>query len=266
MKNKFDEAAYSADNKITFEKVSLEILNDLRKTDNQAYIKTYYGNLYCPECFKPQIDLVISNKTGDYFLRGFHGQPHSDICHKGFDTVKSSAFNSYIESSESYELINYRLKKIIEKLFKNISLKNNPFLIKVINNKCTNEELSEIELRERNKVYQVPNKSITAPFEDNDYNAFKLFYGNVDIILFERKNSLTNKIFYSLNIYNRSGKYICNLTMKDSVASYMQKIYNIKSEEKTENMYIAFAAILQENNGYKSGRLIHSDLFVIDKV
>ena len=137
-------------------------------------------------------------KTKSYYLRGFPKQSHSDDCYKGFDFVKSSVFDEFVLSNESSQYINSKLKQIVDKMLHQFAENKNTFLIKMINKQCSTDDISEKEIIERKNVKQIPHKSITAPFDEDDFGIFKLFYGNVDIEILEKENK-TNHCFVNTN-------------------------------------------------------------------
>lgn len=260
---KFDSAAYSYDGK-TFEDIKLEELVELKLSDYTQFSKIYPYHLYCPEYYKPQLLLVENYKTKKYYLRGFPKQLHSDDCYKGFELVKPSAFDEFVLYNESSQYINCKLKQIVNKMLRKVKENKSTFLIKVINRKCSTDNISEKEIKGRKNVKQLPHKSITAPFDEDDFGVFKLFYGNVDMELLEKENKINHEKFYILLLYKRSKIYkICSLTMNKNVAYYLMKIYKIELNKMIYDAYISFAAKLNAVDKFKNGRLIHSDFCII---
>lgn len=260
---KFDCAAFSFDGK-TFEEIKLEELIEQKLSDNIRFNKIYSYHLYCPECHKPQLLLVENYKTKSYYLRGYPNQAHSNNCYKGFDFVKPSVFDEFVLSNESSQYINCKLKQIVDKMLRKVKENKNTFLIKVINKKCSTENILDKEIKERKNVRQIPHKSITAPFDEDDFGVLKLFYGNVDIEILEKENKINHEKFYVLVLYKKSIKYkICSLTMNKKVANYLMKKYKIELNKLIDDVYISFATKFNANGKYKNGRLIHSDFCII---
>lgn len=263
MSYKFDEAALSNDNKKTFEKISLEKINEEIKKD-ETNIKNYKGIIFCPECNEPQLSIVNNSKTNDYFLRTYPRQNHSDICSYSFEDVDVDIFNAFLEEKNNTQFINSKLHNIIDRLLRNKFLDFNPLIVRLNDNKITAENISREE-KNRYNVRRIPIKSITAPFSDDDYGVYKFFYGNVDIVIKERTNKTSNELFYSLIIYKKkTNTILCSLSVSRNVFIHLQRLYNLELDNKKEEIYIAFASKLTLNNQYKNGTIIHSDYCVID--
>lgn len=266
---KFDEAAFSSNDVEPFNLISLEKLNDLRTNFNTIYMATYEGHLYCPECHKPQLTLVHNPETNEYFLRGFPKQKHTEDCSKSFESVSKTLFDDFVEDPDSYDFINTKLHKLIDKLIKKTILIKKASLIKVVNDKCIKDEITDEDITTRINVRNIPTKSITAPFDDDDFDRYKLFYGDVDISLTKKENKQLKKDFYVLRIYRRNTNFtLCSLSMSESVAIHLNEDYDIVSN-KTEirfHVYISFATVLHKTGIYKNGNLKRSNLCVIRKV
>lgn len=264
MPYKFDEAALSNDNKKTFQPISLEEINDKIKK-NESNVKIYKGIIFCPECFEPLLSIVNNPKTSDYFLRTYPNQSHSDTCSYSFEDVDVDIFNAFLEEKNNTRFINSKLHNIIDRLLRNKLLDFNPLIVKLNDNKISPENIPREE-RNRYNVRRIPIKSITAPFSDDDYSVYKLFYGNVGVSIQERKNKTSNELFYSLIIYKKkTDTILCSLSVSRNVFIHLQKQYNLEPNNKIENIYIAFASKLKLNDKYKNGTIIHSDYCVIDK-
>lgn len=265
MTYKFDEAAFSNDNKNTFEKISLEEINEEVKKDKNN-IKNYKGNIFCPECNEPQLSIVKNSRTNDYFLRTYQNQNHSDICSYSFESVSIDIFNDFLEKENNTLFINNKLQNIIDRLLRNNTLNVNPFIIELDDNNIVPKDITKEEKLNRHNMRRIPTKSITAPFRDNDYGVYKLFYGNVNISIKKRENKNFNEIFYSLIIYKKeTNTILCSLSMSNNVYTHLQKLYNFNLDEIIENIYIAFATKLILNNQYKNGTITHSDYCVINR-
>lgn len=266
---KFDEAAFSANDSEPFENISLEKLNDLKTNHDIAYMETYEGHLYCAECHKPQLTLVYNTETDEYFLRGFPKQKHVEDCSKSFDSVRKAVFDEFVDDPDSYDFINNKLQKLIEKLIRKTSLTAKTSLIKIVNDKCTKNEITDKDIKEKINIKNIPIKSISAPFEEDDFDRYKLFYGDVDISLTKKENKLLKKEFYVLRLYRKNTNFtLCSLSMSENVAIHLNEDYDIISKE-TEvrfHAYISFATILHKTGIYKNGNLKRSNFCMIKKV
>ncbi len=263
---KFDYAAFSPDGK-SFEKISLEKIIELKLSDNMLFNKTYPNHLYCPECYKPQL-VLVENKVKRYFLRGYPNQQHANDCYKGFDLVSQKVFDTFLINSESTNFINKKLQKVIDKMLRNVKSNKDTFLIKVINKECLTEVIQEKEINKKSRIIkQIPHKSITSPFDDDDFDVFKLFYGNVDIVLLEKENKKNNEKFYVLEFFKKNSKYkFCSLSMGTKIYYFFVKKYNLNVGETIKNVYVSFVSKLKQNGKYKNGKLIHSDYCIIEIV
>ena len=263
--NKYYEAAFRS-NLNQYIKLNIEYLTEIIESEPKVFYETYSGNLFCPECFKPQLTLVMSYKTGKYYLRGYPKQKHENNCYHGFEPVKSNIFNDFCQDTKTHKFIKNKLQKLINKMLNNCIESENPFLIKVIKENCSIVKISDKDIKEKRNIHQIPNKSLTSIFDDDDFEVFKLFYGNVDLILIERISIENDRNFYMLKINKKNGNYICSLSMTKIVATYLMNLYNIKTDVKVKNVYISFAAKLKKNGFFKNGKLIHSDLCIINRI
>lgn len=157
---------------------------------------------------------------------------------------------------------------IISKFFKPVNNAVNSLLVKVDNKKIVTDNLSENDIKKRKNIQQIPNKSLTAPFDEEDFNVLKLFYGNVDIKMEEKNSKGSEGKFYVLNIYrkNESNK-LCSLSIKNDVGKRLMRLYNIDLNKTIKSVFIAFATQLIEkqkgNQKYKNGFIKHSDFCFI---
>lgn len=269
MDTKYDEAAYKKISSKSFAAIPLEELNQIKKNNSVLFEKEYAGRLYCPECQCPQLSLVKNNNTGDYYLRGYKNQEHKELCPKGFDEVNHTCFDKLLSDDCSIEFINNKLQKLIDKLCNKLTGKEllKALLVKTEDKKCLQNDITDDEIKKRANVFRLPIKSITAPFDDNDYDCYKLFYGNVDILLKE-KIYKDERPFYILKILKKGINYtLCSLAMSKYVGKYVMKRNNIPVDRKISNVYIAFASSIKNNdNHYKKGNIKHSEYCVIARI
>lgn len=257
---KYDEAAHSTD-RVNFTNISLEKLIE-KKKDEKKYAREYANNLYCPECRLAKLTLVNGKQ---YFLRAFPNARHSDNCYKGFDVIKQEIFDTFVERDISHECIEKRLSAIISKLLKGNTLPHNPLLVRVVDSQCTTDDLTEQEVKRRKNIFQIPSKSITAPFDSSDYNTFMLFYGRVDVSLEERKTKDNKRTFCVLKIFRRSTDVeLCSMSMKSDVANYVTQKCNLILSERKNNVCIAFASKIKKNGIFNNANLLHSDFLSLE--
>lgn len=253
---KYDEVAFLTNECCNF--VTLETLIDTYNKNNQLYINTYYNKIYCPECHKAKLNL-IHMKNDKFCLRAFPKQKHSYSCSKQLSLISNSAFKEYCESKDSVEHINRRLHQLIDMVLKKENISSNPLVIKTINENCSNDEVKKQEIINGTNLKAIKIKLLTAPFHDDDYGIWKIFYGKVNI--------KWNKTNYSYNLmcYHPKKNYlICSIGISN-------KIYNcyLPDEYKQDriNTFIAFAGNIQhvEHNErfYNNSILRFSNYLVI---
>lgn len=80
--------------------------------------------------------------------------------------------------TKTHKFIKNKLQKLINKMLNNCIESENPFLIKVIKENCSIDKISDKDIKEKRNIHQIPNKSLTSIFDDDDFEVFKLFYGN----------------------------------------------------------------------------------------
>lgn len=169
--NKYYEAAFRS-NLNQYIKLNIEYLTEIIESEPKVFYETYSGNLFCPECFKPQLTLVMSYKTGKYYLRGYPKQKHENNCYHGFEPVKSNIFNDFCQDTKTHKFIKNKLQKLINKMLNNCIESENPFLIKVIKENCSIDKISDKDIKEKRNIHQIPNKSLTSIFDDDDFEDF----------------------------------------------------------------------------------------------
>lgn len=262
MKTKFEDAAYSVD-KSSYENVKIEELIRLKITDPIMYMKKYNGRLFCPECHKPQLSLVDKSKERNYHLRAYPKQEHASNCSKILEYTTESMLEKCLKDSASYDFLSSKLKRILLNKFFKIQDERVSLVKTNDNKKILLEDIKDnTHIAQTKNIYQIPIKSLTAPFDDDDFNIYKLFYGNVDIQLNERKSG--DNTFYSLGIYSKESKVaFCSLTVDEDVKPYLSNQYDFEVGKKKSNIYISFCSKLKRNGKYINGRLLHSKLCFI---
>ncbi|MBP1537284.1 MAG: hypothetical protein ILA17_05395 [Ruminococcus sp.] len=259
MSVKFDDALYRCG---TIEElIELDKLVDIRLNNPNEFNKKYVNHLYCSYCKVPQLTLVHLGRN--YYLRGFPNQQHSLDCSKGFECLDDKAFQDFLDNDEhSFEFVANKLEKLIDKM-QCKPFRRQEMLVRTNNKRCTTEDVDNIEQNRRSIYKQIPVKSLTTPFDDDDFDKFKLFYGNVDLKL-NRYNANSDNEFYSLQVFLKEHKgLICSISMKSTVGKHLLNKYNLSYNKLNRNQYLAVATSLMAKGDYKNGRLIHSDLCVI---
>lgn len=268
MKNKFDEASYKDNSgNIVEPPLKLECLIDEKRNDEKLFEQKYYRKLFCPECHTPQLSLVTSKNGIDFFLRGFKNQPHTNNCSYSFDSVNKTAITELLNNTDSREFINKKLKGLVSRLLKKQILKQNPLLVKMELGKISTDDIEKHDLRNRQIIRRLPIKSITSPFDDDDYGVPKLFYGNVDIQFNKRTNSTSGSFFYSLAIFSRkANNIICSINMSEAVFLHLKAPFKVEDDVKHTDVLVAIATTLNKKDSYVDGKISYSDYCVIDVI
>lgn len=245
LEQKYDEVIYLSDNYQIF--ISLETLIDLYVNDKELYINKYYGKIYCPECYKAKLNL-IHIKDNKFCLRAFPYQKHTNFCSKQIPLINNSIFKEYCESANSGEQINKRLHQLINIALKKDKIDFNPYVIKIIDKKCCDDEISSKNITHHTGLKSIPTKSLTTLFDEDDYNTWKFFYGKVDIEWHK-----TN-YYYNLMCYHTKKKYlICRISISNKIYEYYLPD---KYKEDKKNTFLAFAGKI--NHDEYSGKFYNN--------
>lgn len=261
---KYDGAAYISPISNVSEYISLEELSSIISTNRREFIRKYDGHIFCPLCKIPQLTLVSGSKFGNYFLRGYRGQKHSEDCEFGFEDVSTKAFETFIADKNSQEHVNNKLRKLIDKMLKQKNVEEKVHLVKVHNNVITTQKILSID-KERTDIRLLPTKSITAPFQEDDYDCYKLFYGRCNIIVY--KNIKDGKPYYILTAHRpKDRQVVCKLSMSEDVGGYFIRNNSLKIGTFYNNACIAFASRFKKDEGnVNKGSIRHSRLCIIDR-
>lgn len=269
MSYKFDEASYKDNNKnIIKSTIKLECLIK-EKNENPVLFEQKYGQkLFCPECHVPQLCLVRSSDNTTFYLRGFPNQEHLNNCSYSFKTINKHTFSELLKDTNSCKFVNTKLRGLIDSIFKQIILKQNPCLVKMNHNKISKDNIEEQDFNNQQTLRRFPTKSLTAPLEEGDFNNPKFFYGNVDILFSKRKNKTSNLDFFILLVYKKNTNHkICSFSMSEAVFSQLAIPKQIKKTDIVhKNVAIAVATTLTKRDKYINGSIIHSDYCVIETV
>jgi len=268
---KYDEAAYSIDNK-NYTLVAIEELIHLYTNKPLYFKRTYSGNLFCPLCRKPHLTIAYLSKSQNYYLRGYPNQLHSPDCLKMVPIIDTSFLNENLNDRKSIEYIKSQLIKLIINKFSD-DKRNYVPLLNAAGKQICFEEPKEKVVKKRS-IKQIPTKSLTAPFYEDDYEQYKLFYGNVSIRVTERKtknnknDNAGNGNYYILYIYNKDTlELICSVSMSNKVGENLISSYKINRNALIENIFISlwskFTTKTVNNTTYKNGRITYSDFCVI---
>lgn len=260
MATKYDEAAYLNDNN-TFDTLTLDEAIECIKQDENNYHQKYDGRLYCPKCNTPKIGIVCKNNH--YFYRGYPKAVHDIECDYGFEPVKSAVLQEFALIENNRAFLNEKLQRFVNRFLNRDNNHIHNLLLQVDNNRCMCNDVNLANVHNRRNIRRIPTKSITAPFDYDDFNCFMLFYGKVDAIY--RKVENTNNPFYKLNFYKCGKEYsVCSLNFSSNVAMFVQNEYHLVLDQNLSNVYVAFFSVMKkEKDKYLNAKLTHSELFCI---
>lgn len=234
--SKYDEVKYMLPDGC-WDSIPLDTLIDLYNADKALYLSKYYGKIYCPECNQVNLTLVHVIKDNMFYLRAYPKQEHGDLCSKKLPLVSYSVFNEYCESGKSNEYINSRLHQLIDVALKKSTIDFNPYVIRVINKKCFDDEIMNQEVRDHANLKAIPVKSLTTPFSDEDYDVWIMFYGKVNIKWQKTEYSYNLKFRHPVKNY-----LICRMSISNRIYNdYLPDDY----KDDRENVLISFAGIMQ---------------------
>lgn len=260
MATKYDEAAYLNDDN-NYESLTLSNAIESIINDEKNYHQKYHGRLYCPECHRPQIGIV--HKNNNYFFRGYPKAEHDTECDYGFETVKSETLQEFALEEENRIFLNVKLQRFVNRLLNRANNHIHNLLLQVDNNRCIRNDVDQDNIRNRRNIRRIPTKSITAPFDNDDFDCYMLFYGKVDVLY--SKIERAKVPFYKLTFFKCGTNYkLCSLTFFENVANYVQNKYQLNIEQRLSNMYVAFFSVMKkEKDKYLNARLKHSELLCI---
>lgn len=259
MSTKYDEAAYLNNNN-QFEPLKLEDAIVQITRDKRKYQNKYGDRLFCPECHRPQITLV--ERDGQYFFRGFPNQAHTQLCSKGFEPISTTSFQTFVLDKTNHDFLFQRLQGFLLRKLQRNNHEAHPLLLRVQDDRIAHEDVEPAAMHNRQLIRRIPAKSITAPFHDEDFGGYKLFYGNVDVQY--SKVEKQNCSFFKFDfLRRRDSSLICSLSFSQNVAAHIEADYGLELNHRLTNQYVAFFSVMKQNNQYLDARLSHSKLFYI---
>lgn len=260
MATKYDEAAYLNDDN-NYESLKLSEAIEYIKRNEKHYHQKYHGRLYCPECHHSQIAIV--HRNNNYFFRGYPKAEHDTECNYGFETVKSETLQEFAMKEENRAFLNVKLQRFVNRLLNRTNNHIHNLLLQVDNNRCIRNDVDQDNIRNRRTIRRIPTKSITAPFDNDDFDCYMLFYGKVDVLY--SKIEKTKVPFCKLTFFKCGTNYkLCSLTFSEKVAIHVQNKYQFNTEPRLTNVYVAFfSEMKKEKDKYLNAWLKHSELLCI---
>lgn len=260
MAAKYEEAAYLNDNN-NYESLELSEAIEYIKKNEKHYHQKYQGRLYCPECHRPRIGIV--HRNNNYFFRGYPNAVHDIECDYGFETVKSETLQEFTMEKDNRAFLSEKLQRFVNRLLNRANNRIHNLLLQVDNNRCIRNDVDQENIRNRRNIRRIPTKSITAPFDNDDFGRYMLFYGKVDVLYSKIESAKVP--FYKLTFFKCGTNYkLCSLNFYENVAMFVQNAYQLNTEQRLSNMYVAFFSVMEkQNDKYLNARLKHSELLYI---
>lgn len=242
---KYDRAAYRSDHD-KWDILKIEhLIDEFSKNDNLFY-KKYKQRLYCPECNQVLLSFVDSTEKKQH-LRAYPNSHHANTCSHFLDEVSSQQLETYMSDTQHTQDIQKRLKSTIRMLLRNEELDNNPLVVAIENGLLLNHDVPRNVVLNRNHYRSIPNKSLTAPFYDTDFQTHKIFYGLIDIVWKEEQN--WGKKYYYIEIHRPNCIDVCfRLRISEHVYKHLPQPY----KDNSKNVCISFYSKADPNDEFNA--------------
>lgn len=245
MKNLKFEVAYYEKKKdfISFEKIKSKY-----KSNSEMFFSNVNPHLYCPECKKAK--LIYVNALNPY-LRAKESNTHKIGCSFNYPEITQKILDEIVTTDKDKEAMRLRLENSLNQIFikKEIDLNNNPFVVERFEN--NNTERGIVHTRKN----RIPRKNLMLPFNDDDYDTLKLFYGRAYLKWEPQKYENRNVLL----ILSSKKEEICEISMSDKVKKYL--ILQNYIEENFLSQ-VAFISKMSNDNKIKTAHIKNSALFL----
>lgn len=140
---------------------------------------------------------------------------------------------------ENRAFLNNKLQRFVNRLLNRANNHIHNLYYKSIITGVSEAMLDHIDINNRRNIRRIPTKSITAPFDNDDFDCYMLFYGIVDVLY--SKIEKAKVPFYKLTFFKCGTDYkLCSLNFYENVAMYVQNEYQLNIGQKLSNMCVAF--------------------------
>ena len=232
--------------------ITLDAITGLYKTNYSLYAKSYKNSFWCPECRK--VRLSYNNDTPPY-LSAYPNSLHDEYCTYRQDELPSEKVNALVSSRRYMDVIRRQMDSLMHLLFASEPPEKN------VNSTPKHPTLLPKRPKgtESGNTQQIPRKRIDTPLRENDYDTYKLFYGDVTLS-WEVKDKFCPKNKFVLRDLNNR-KFICRICITDKVCPHIPSQF--KNTEPYHGKVVFFGKVTRDQSGYKQNTLEHSSYLQI---
>lgn len=250
---KFEEFYYDIEKEIYDLEVLVKIYNENRAT----YKESYYGHIYCPECYEAKLAFKPTAKTP--YLSTLPTAIHNKDCSCNYDSASKQQMQEYYTDTKNVDAINRKLKSCIDLLLKPSKKTGKTGLGK--NDKGTKIE-STFGFETKGKKFLIRRKKITLPFDETeDYGVPMLFYGCVKLKWIKKEYS--GQVSKYLQVLKPENNWIlASIYVSDKVYQYLDETVKNITDEK---YHIAFMSEMKKKGTFNNCSLLFSSHIIIDK-
>lgn len=207
---KFEKAYFKGSNSpISVEEIANEFDNNRVRFENEIR-----GNLYCPQC--KQAQLSFRNARNPYLATYPHGE-HADDCDLGQEELSADRVVDYVHNSFNHDSIKRQQQSILKYLLQEEKV------IEKVTKDSTEPESTDYtatkKCKKTERVKPIPRKRIDLPLNGDDYETYKMFYGEV-LLKFEKcRNGDKQKLL----IWSSGDKvhFLCKIFVSSSVFEHL---------------------------------------------
>lgn len=209
----FDNVQYTIDDiQVIFEKHSADFAN------------RYKEYLLCPEC--KQAQLSYNNAKPPYF-KAYPNAVHTLACSLQQEEMNDRQAQTFVDKKENVEKIARQLKSVLRRLLVEKTASTN--------SKKGHTSDNEISAKKHMltipaQAKRLPQKRLDRTFTEDDYNCYKIFYG--DFALKWEHDKVLN-IHKLLMFSDQTNKLVCKLKISDAVYKYL----DIECTNLSSNLY-----------------------------
>lgn len=226
---KFEEAYYQEHNKL----IKVTELSQLRKQDIVKF-KQANQALFCPECHVAKIDFVNDNPP---YLRSYPNTVHGLNCTLAQDIMSVKERKDFVNASDNDDVIQHQMEAIFLRLInQNSSAQRNEKSPVVLQKNENNNSKNNTTPQRR-----MPQKCITLPLSERDFNTPKYFYGFVNLKWYKIED-----LYYDwLNVFSaETGEKICGLKITNNVYKHLPQGYK---DEHTKAYIVFLGELIKES-------------------
>lgn len=262
MGTKFEKAYVNGRNTlISVEEIAYEFDHNRIRFENEIR-----GNLYCPQC--KQARLSFRNARNPYLATYPHGK-HTDDCDLGQEELSTDLVAEYVQNSTNHDSIKRQQQSIMKYLLQEENT------IEKVSKDSANPERTDYTATKKNKkterVKPIPRKRIDLPLNGDDFETYKMFYGEV-LLKFEKcRNSEKQKLLIWSSDDNIH--FLCKIFVSRSVFEHLPAEHKrIICRKKCKMVLLASLHKNQDETKldekekeilYPLGNLEHSDFLTI---